>query len=28
MKKVPTGDKGMHQNVPVNDLVIEKAEVC
>jgi peptidyl-prolyl cis-trans isomerase B (cyclophilin B) len=28
IKKVPTSDKGMHQNVPVDDVVIEKAEVC
>jgi len=28
IKKVQTGNKGMHQNVPVEDVVIEKAEVC
>ena len=28
IKKVPTGNKGGQQNVPVEDVVIEKAEVC
>lgn len=28
IKNVETGDKGMHQNVPLKDVVIEKAEVC
>jgi peptidyl-prolyl cis-trans isomerase B (cyclophilin B) len=26
MKKVPTGNKGMHQNVPTEPIVVEKAE--
>ncbi len=28
IRAVPTGNKGMHQNVPLEDVVIEKAEVC
>ncbi len=28
IKKVATENRGMHQNVPVEDVVIEKAEVC
>ena len=28
MKKVKTGNKGMHQDVPVEDIIIEKAEIC
>jgi len=28
IRTVPTGNKGMHQNVPLEDVVIEKAEVC
>ena len=28
IKKITTGNKGMHQNVPLEDVVIEKAEVC
>ncbi len=28
MKKVKTGNKGMHQDVPVEDVIIEKAEIC
>jgi peptidyl-prolyl cis-trans isomerase B (cyclophilin B) len=27
IKAVKTGDKGFHQNVPVSDVVIEKAEI-
>ena len=27
IRKVKTGNRGMHQDVPVNDVVIEKAEV-
>ena len=26
IRKVKTGNRGMHQDVPVNDVVIEKAE--
>jgi peptidyl-prolyl cis-trans isomerase B (cyclophilin B) len=28
IKKVQTANRGMHQNVPVEDVVIEKAELC
>ena len=28
IKKVATANQGMHQNVPVEDVVIEKAELC
>lgn len=28
IKKVKTGNKGMHQDVPVEDVIIEKAEIC
>ena len=28
IKKVPTANQGMHQNVPVEDVVIETAETC
>ena len=28
IKKVATGNKGGHQNVPTEDVVIEKAEIC
>lgn len=28
IKQVPTANKGGHQNVPVEDVVIEKAEIC
>ena len=27
IKAVPTGDRGMHQNVPKDDVVIERAEI-
>jgi peptidyl-prolyl cis-trans isomerase B (cyclophilin B) len=27
IKKVPTGSKGFHRDVPVEDVVIKKAEV-
>jgi peptidyl-prolyl cis-trans isomerase B (cyclophilin B) len=27
IRKVKTGSKGMHQDVPVEDVIIEKAEV-
>ena len=27
IKAVPTGDRGMHQNVPTDDVVIERAEI-
>ena len=26
IRKVPTGSRGMHQDVPVNDVIIERAE--
>jgi peptidyl-prolyl cis-trans isomerase B (cyclophilin B) len=26
IKKAPTGSRGMHQDVPVEDVVIERAE--
>ena len=28
IKAVPTGDRGMHQNVPKDDVVIERAEIA
>ena len=28
IKKVKTGNKGMHQDVPVEDVILEKAEIC
>jgi peptidyl-prolyl cis-trans isomerase B (cyclophilin B) len=28
IKRVETGDSGFHQNVPRNDVVIERAELC
>ena len=28
IKKVATGTKAGHQNVPLEDVVIEKAEIC